>query len=149
VASRSAVVRAKHDELAASTALRTIAPANATSAPGAARLHASQARALNEALSSFVVAVNRQAKARSVFLGRIASAAGQQQAFAGTEALAREVPLTGGRIRAVRLNMQGHYADYPQFKRFLDDIAWLSSIQSLKLNGDHYEAIVEIYGVTA
>lgn len=149
MASRSVVAKARHDELAASTALRTIAPANASSAPEAARPHASQARALNEALSSFIVALNRQAKARSVSLERIASAAGQQQSFAGPEALARDVPLTGGRIRAVRLSMQGRYTDFPQFKRFLDDMSTLSAIQSLKLSGDHYEAVVEIYGVAA
>ena len=45
--------------------------------------------------------------------------------------------------------MQGRYGDYSQFKRFLDDLATLSAIQSLKLVGDHFEAVTEIYGVAS
>ncbi len=148
MAAGSAVAKARHDELMASTALRAVTPA-ASGEVEAAGPHAAPARPINDALSSFIVAVHRQGKARSVALERITSAAAQQQSFAGAEALAREVPLTGGRIRAVRLSMQGHYADYQQFKRFLDDMAYLSAIQSLKLNGDRFEAITEIYGVAS
>ncbi len=107
-----------------------------------------RARSINDALSDFIVALNRQAKARSVVLERIGTAANQQQAaFSGPEVFAREVPMTAGHIRAVRLSLRGRYSDYPQFKRFLDDVVYLSAIQSLKLSGDHFEASTEIYGV--
>ena len=146
-AAQSAAVKARRDEQAASAALRAIAPAVAA-APEALRGHA-EARTVNDTLATFVVAVNRQSKARSISLERITSATGQQQAYAGPAMLAREVPLTGGRVRAVRLSMQGRYGDYSQFKRFLDDLAILSAIQSLKLVGDHFEAVTEIYGVAS
>ncbi len=102
---------------------------------------------LNDTLAHTLVRVSHQAKARSVEIERI-TAASRQQGFAGADALSTPVPMTGGRVLAVRLSLHGRYTHYPAFKSFLDDLGHLAAIQSLKVTGDHFETVVEIYGAS-
>lgn len=101
---------------------------------------------VNGALALTLVRLQKQAKARSVSIERI-TAANKQQGYSGADALTTPVPMTGNRILAVRLQMQGRYADYLMFKLFIDDVGHLTSVQSLKITGDRFEATLEIYGV--
>jgi len=105
------------------------------------------ATTLNDTLAHTLVRVSHQAKARSVEIERI-TAASRQQGFAGADALSTPVPMTGGRVLAVRLSLHGRYTHYPAFKSFLDDLGHLAAIQSLKVTGDHFETVVEIYGAS-
>jgi len=101
---------------------------------------------VNSILAHTLVRLQKQAGARSVAIERI-TAANKQQGYTGADALTTPVPMTGNRILAVRLQMQGRYVDYPLFKLYLDDMSHLSSVQSLKVTGDRFEATIEIYGV--
>jgi hypothetical protein len=100
---------------------------------------------VNSVLAHTLVRLQKQARARLVAIERIT--ANKQQGYAGADALAAPVPMTGNRILAVRLQMHGRYADYPLFKVFLEDLGHLAAIQSLKVVGDRFEAQLEIYGV--
>lgn len=131
---------ARRDARAASSALAALP------VPTLSRGESAVATALNVTLAQTLVRISHQAKARTVEIERISSAS-RQQGFAGADALSAPVPLTGGRILAVRLSLNGRYTDYPSFKAFLDDLGHLAAVQSLKVTGDHFESVVEIYGV--
>lgn len=135
--------RARQSAGEAAAALAALPPL--AGAPEPAGAEPGPAPDVNSVLAHTLVRLQKQARARLVAIERIT--ANKQQGYAGADALAAPVPMTGNRILAVRLQIQGRYADYPLFKVFLDDLGHLAAIQSLKVVGDRFESQLEIYGV--
>jgi len=116
-------------------------PAHGTGAPLAGLLP------ITTALTGQIDAIGRIARAQSVEIERIATASSHPQGYAAASALTQEVPMTGGKLFAVRLSVNGTYGHYPEFKDFLARLAQRGALQSIQLRANRFELTTEIYGV--
>lgn len=125
-------------ERAAAHALEAIQPMSSTSGVAA--------EPISVALAGEIEAIGRYARERSVEIERIATP-GNQQGYTAASAMTQVIPMTNGKLIAVRLNVNGTYSDYTEFKSFLGRLARRGAIQSLQLRSTRFELTTDIYGV--
>jgi len=141
-AARSTLVKQTAAERAAADALQAVRlmSAHGTGIPLVG------ARPITATLTGEIAAIGRIAREQSVEIERVATA-GNQQGYAAASAMTQEVPMTGGKLFAVRLSVNGTYGDYHEFKAFLARLAKRGAIQSIQLRASRFELTTDIYGV--